>query len=270
MSDKASKALAVASRIIIRALGSRANNDAFCTLLVHRIFEKQQATSCFIAVLRNDSNIEAVGQYGFAQGLFDNVTMSIWKPSGVSDAIRTQLVQKIDSDEHYHQVYPDNNAPGLSGSGYIAIPFVGADNSVGAVGITFHSNLSEIDLYDEVIELIQLAAPFFTQLNGAGQTSSAGSPLDFDKLSGKNEVTLSKREEDIVLLMSKGQTNQEIGVAMHLSESSIRSASVGLFKNLGVHSRKDAVIAARHLGFLATLPIAKALTVAAPNILGTA
>lgn len=252
MSDSASNALAIASRIIIQTMGSRPSNDDFCATVVHRLFEEQDARSCFIAVLCNDSNIQVSGQYGFEKGLFQKVVMNIWKPSGISDAIRTREIQKVDSWEHYRELYPANKVAGLGGEGYIAIPFVGTDNSVGAIGITFHAPLSGILIHDQVIELIQLASPFFTQLNDAGQGKTVNKPINFDKLQGQPDLNVSEREERILRLMSEGHTNQEIGLSMHLSTSTIRSATVALFRTLGVHSRKDAVAAARHLGLLET------------------
>lgn len=238
------------SRIIIQAVGSRPSNDDFCSLVVHRLFEKQNARSCFIAVLGNDSNIQASGQYGFEKGLIENVVMNIWKPSGVADAIRTREIQFVNSWEHYRKLYPANKVPGLGGEGYIAIPFVGEDNTVGAIGITFHDHLSNVELQDEVIELIQLAAPFFTQIKGSPKSFRSGKKINFETLGSSTEVQLSEREETILSLMAQGKTNQEIGLEMHLSESTIRSASVGLFRTLGVHSRKDAVAAAKHLGLI--------------------
>ncbi len=251
----ASHALAEASRIVIQALGSRPTNDEFCSIVVHRLFEKQNARSCFIAVLGNDSNIQVSGQYGFEKGLFQNVVMNIWKPSGVSDAIRTREIQRVNSWEHYRELYPANKAQGLGGEGYIAIPFGGPDYcSVGAIGITFNDPLSDVELHDEVIDLIQLASPFFTQLNGSHK-GAAAKHIDFEKLNSTTEAQLSEREQNILQLMSKGKTNQEIGLELHLSESSIRSASVGIFRTLGVHSRKDAVAAATKLGLL-EIPVA--------------
>lgn len=264
MSETASNALAIASRIIIQALGSRPSNDDFCSIVVHRLFEKQNARSCFIAVLGNDSNIQVSGQYGFQTGLFQNVVMNIWKPSGVSDAIRTQQIQRVDSWEHYREIYPANKVPGLGGEGYIAIPFIGSDNSAAAIGITFHGALSEILIHDQVIELIQLASPFFTQLNNNPKGVATGKQIDFEKLNESAGLHLSDRERNILQLMSRGNSNQEIGLEMHLSESTIRAASVGIFRSLGVHSRKDAVAAATKRGLLEISEAVTQLTVSAP------
>jgi DNA-binding NarL/FixJ family response regulator len=134
-------------------------------------------------------------------------------------------------------------------------------SAVGAIGFAFQFKLSEIDISDELIDLIRLAAPFFVQARDL--QSPRISP---QTLSKQNEVTLTDREERILHLMSQGNTNQEIGLEMHLSESSIRSASVGIFRALGVHSRQDAVAAAKHLGLLAILPLAKVMSAVGPTL----
>lgn len=261
MSKQATTDLATASKTMIKALGAGLSSDDFCTLVVHQLLHEQQANSCFLATLGNDSNVEVFGKYGYEKGIFEKHTLSVWEPSGITAALRTGQVQKLDSEEAYNEAYPSNRYSGLPGNGYIAIPFMTSDNLVGAIGISFHLKLSEINLSAELIELIQLASPFFAYQNNGNSRRGSGKAISFDKTSDSGEVLLTEREELILELMANGRTNQEIGIEMHLSESSIRSASVGLFKTLGVHSRKDAVAAAKHLGLMASLPVAKVLSV---------
>lgn len=270
MSKQATTALATASKILLKALGAGLSSDDFCTIVVHQLLHEQQANTCFISTLGNDSNVEVFGKYGYEKGIFEKYTLSVWEPSGITAAMRTGQVQKLDSEEEYIEAYPNNRYSGLPGNGYIAIPFVTSDNLVGAIGISFHLKLSEINLSDELVELIQLASPFFAYQNNGNSRGGFSKSISFDKLSDTGEVRLTEREELILQLMAKGNTNQEIGLEMHLSESSIRSASVGLFKNLGVHSRKDAVAAAKHLGLLALVPIAKALPIGGTHWMGAA
>jgi len=236
---QATATLAAASRTLIKALGAAGTSDDFCTTIVHSLLQDQQANTCFIAILGNDANIEVTGKYGYEKGIFDNYVLSVWEPSGVTAAMRSGEIQRIDSGEDYNSLYPNNRYSGLPGNGYIAIPFVTSTKAVGAIGISFQLKLSEINLSDELIDLIRLAAPFFAKSRDLHIP-----PISLQTLAGQNAVTLTDREERILLLMSQGNTNQEIGLEMHLSESSIRSASVGIFRALGVHSRKDAVAAA--------------------------
>ena len=257
--------LAASSRILIKALGEAGTSDDFCTTLVHSLLQDQRANTCFLAILGNDSNIEVTGKYGYEKGIFEKHTLSVWEPSGITAAMRSGEIQRIDSEEDYNSLYPNNRYSGLPGNGYLAIPFVTSARAVGAIGISFQLKLSEIHISDELIDLIRLAAPFF-----ATSSDSNEPPISLQTLSGQNMIALTERQEHILQLMSQANTNQEIGVEMHLSESTIRSAAVVIFSALGVHSRKDAVAAARHLGLLATLPLAKILPEVGLHFLGAA
>jgi DNA-binding CsgD family transcriptional regulator len=265
MSEQSSP-LASAARTLIKALGSASSSSDFCKLVVHSVLSEQQANSCFIAILGNDSNIKAVGTYGYEYGIFEKASLSVWEPSGISSAIRTGEVQKYDSETEYKAAYDHNRFADLPGNGYLAIPFIASGQAVGGIGISFQRKLSEINLSDELIDLLQLAAQFFTQPNKADGTTPASKSISFETLSSEESVMLSEREELILRLMSEGKTNQEIGLDMHLSESTIRSASVGLFRKLAVHSRKDAVATAKHLGLLAILPLAKVMSAVGPTL----
>jgi DNA-binding CsgD family transcriptional regulator len=245
-----SATLASAARTLIKALGSATSSNDFCKLVVHSVLNEQQANSCFIAILGNDSNIKAVGTYGYEYGVFEKAALSVWDPSGISTAIRTGEVQKYDSEQEYKAAYDHNRFAALPGNGYLAIPFIASGQAVGGIGISFQLKLSEINLSDELIDLLQLAAQFFTHPNKANGSVPVSKSMSFEMLSSEESVNLTEREELILSLMAAGKTNQEIGVEMHLSASTIRSASVSLFRTLSVHSRKDAVAAAKHLGLL--------------------
>lgn len=236
--------------MLIKALGSASSSHDFCKLVVHSVLKDQQANSCFIAVLGNDSIVKAVGTYGYEHGIFEKTALSVWEPSGISSAIRTGEIQKYESNLEYHAAYDNNRFAGLPGNGYVAIPFISAGTAVGGIGISFQRKLSEIDLPADLLDLIQLAAQFFTHPNLAKGHGNVSNSISFERLASEESVSLSTREEAILRLMAVGQTNQEIGQSLHLSPSTIRSASVAMFRTLGVHSRKDAVAAARHLGLL--------------------
>lgn len=269
MSEQSSE-LASAARTLIKALGSATSSNDFCKLVVHSVLKEQQANSCFIAILGNDSNVKAVGTYGYEYGIFEKNPLSVWEPSGISSAIRTGEIHTYNSRVEYRAAYDHNRFASLPGNGYIAIPFISGGQAVGGIGISFERKLSEIKLSEDLLDLIQLAAQFFTHQNPAKGNINVGKSIAFDRLSSEEPLILTEREETILTLMAKGNTNQEIGRQMHLSESTIRSASVGIYRALGVHSRKDAVAASRHLGLLGSTAAIVALTQALPLILGAA
>ena len=268
MSHQSSAALIATSRTLIEALGSAGTSDDFCRLVVHTVLKDQQANSCFIAVLNNDSTIKAVGKYGYEYGVFEKNPLSVWEPSGISLAIRTGETQRFNSQEEYSAAYDNNRFADLPGNGYLAIPFVSGGQAIGGLGISFQLKLDELDLSEDVLDLIQLAAQFFTHAKTANNSTLKGIP--YERLRDSTDVHLTERETVILNWMSKGKTNEEIGREMHLSASTIRSACVDLFRTLGVHSRKDAVAASRHLGLLGSTTALVALATGLPLILGAA
>lgn len=61
---------------------------------------------------------------------------------------------------------------------------------------------------------------------------------------------LTPREREILVGMSGGATNQEIGNQLFISEKTVRNHVTKIFEKLGVHSRAQAIVLARdkHLG----------------------
>jgi LuxR family maltose regulon positive regulatory protein len=61
---------------------------------------------------------------------------------------------------------------------------------------------------------------------------------------------LSSRETEVLVLIAKGYTNQEIGQELHLSLYTIKSHARNIFGKLGVKNRTEAVAKARLIGIL--------------------
>ena len=61
---------------------------------------------------------------------------------------------------------------------------------------------------------------------------------------------LTQREREIVSLIVDGQTNREIGAALHLAEATIRWHNTQIFDKLGVKTRRQAVARAQELRLL--------------------
>ena len=58
---------------------------------------------------------------------------------------------------------------------------------------------------------------------------------------------LTQRELEVLQMLTKGRSNKEIGVALHVSEETVKSHLQTLFSKLGVRDRTEAVInAVRH------------------------
>ena len=61
---------------------------------------------------------------------------------------------------------------------------------------------------------------------------------------------LSKREREILQLISQGYTNREIGERLFLALNTIKGYNRNLFQKLGAKNRTEAVANARKLGML--------------------
>jgi len=62
-------------------------------------------------------------------------------------------------------------------------------------------------------------------------------------------ASLSKREREILVLMTEGLSNAEIGERLSISEKTVRNHVSGVFDKLGVWSRAQAIVFARDRGF---------------------
>ncbi|NLE82883.1 MAG: response regulator transcription factor [Rhodococcus sp.] len=94
-----------------------------------------------------------------------------------------------------------------------------------------------------------------TELLAAVRAAAAGesvlSPAVASKLMTrvrKPQTSLSPREIDVLRLVAAGSSNREIGKALFLSETTVKSHLVHIFGKLGVKSRTSAVARARELG----------------------
>ncbi len=59
------------------------------------------------------------------------------------------------------------------------------------------------------------------------------------------ERDLSKREQELLRLMSTGMTNKQIGAELYLSEKTVKNYLTGAFRKIGVRNRTEAALWAR-------------------------
>lgn len=59
---------------------------------------------------------------------------------------------------------------------------------------------------------------------------------------------LSKRERDILLLLTGGNTNAQIGWELNIAEKTVRNHISNLYAKLGIHSRAQAIVLAHEYG----------------------
>lgn len=71
----------------------------------------------------------------------------------------------------------------------------------------------------------------------------------FGSRSEVDEINLTKREKEILGLLSKGNNNEKIAKALGLAEQTIRNYVSTIYEKIDVHSRAEAVVWAVERGF---------------------
>lgn len=114
-----------------------------------------------------------------------------------------------------------------------------------------------------VRELMQLGASAYllkssssAQLVGAvraavydpkGENVIVGMPRSaLEHAEGAEEGSLSARELEVLLLMSRGLSNRDIASRLHLVETTVKRHLANIYEKLGVHSRSEATRKALH------------------------
>jgi DNA-binding NarL/FixJ family response regulator len=59
---------------------------------------------------------------------------------------------------------------------------------------------------------------------------------------------LTRREQQILGMMAKGHSNEQIGAELSLAKQTVRNYVASIYSKLGVHSRAAAVVWARERG----------------------
>jgi len=82
----------------------------------------------------------------------------------------------------------------------------------------------------------------------------AQTPSEAIRLARRPQLT--RRQGEVLGLVASGLTTSEIAKTLTLSEETVRNHVRGVLKELSVHSRTEAIAAARRLGLLSPTPLA--------------
>ena len=92
-----------------------------------------------------------------------------------------------------------------------------------------------------------LAIGFVAHRNISNRKLPVDQPFD-PELAGK--IGISKREYEVLMLMAQGLSNKEIGQALYISESTVKTHVSQLFVKLNARRRSQAIANARAQGVL--------------------
>jgi two-component system, NarL family, nitrate/nitrite response regulator NarL len=82
-----------------------------------------------------------------------------------------------------------------------------------------------------------------------GGESSEASPVTSESLA-KSSVHLTLRQIDVLVRLCEGQANKEISRELGMSENTVSSHVVAIFRALGAHSRTEVAFLARKKGLI--------------------
>jgi PAS domain S-box-containing protein len=71
----------------------------------------------------------------------------------------------------------------------------------------------------------------------------------------KSEPRLTSRQREILELVASGLSTAEVAKELTLSSETVRNHLRSVFRELGVHNRVEAIVAAQRLGLLAAPPL---------------
>jgi ATP/maltotriose-dependent transcriptional regulator MalT len=70
------------------------------------------------------------------------------------------------------------------------------------------------------------------------------------KVRDKGDTALSAREIDVLMLVARGASNQDVGEKLHVSTATVKSHLLQIYQKLGVSDRTAAVTTAIERGII--------------------
>ena len=189
-------------------------------------------------LLAEEANIEVVGEaVDGAEGVSQAVTLQ-------PDVILMDLVMpNVGGIEAMHRL----QEKGSSWRVLVLTSFAETDLVRGALEVGAVGYVLKDVLRSELVQAIQAAAQGQPYLHREAQqrliehvTAPAEPSARFD---------LTPREQDVLQLISQGQSNKEIAMALHITEGTVKGHVSSILDKLGVSDRTQAALVAVRNGF---------------------
>ena len=184
-----------------------------------------EARGCHIFIVDELAELRRVSSFGWGSKMLIN-SMPVWETHAFGDS--------VDSSEPSFHV--------LEKEAVLVVPASRAGQTIGLVVVVMEPNLSNPNLNSRFFETACKLLCLFIETKPV----SINNP-DFGK---GVEIKMDDRELEILRLMEKGKTNVQIGKELSLSPSTIRQATINIYRKLGVPGRQTAVAAAKDLGII--------------------
>lgn len=113
----------------------------------------------------------------------------------------------------------------------------------------FWVKLNAFDIYALLIAIVFLGTGLWL---GWRLQNKKAKPVSLFSANEKNikKLNISKREQEVLVLLGKGLSNQEIADQLYVSQSTIKTHTSRLFEKLDVKNRTQAILKAKELDIL--------------------
>ena len=206
--------------------------SAFVTAVLGRILPGERLRSWAIIEIDDSGGIHRGAEESSAQGLGARAVTWLWASGAASDALGDGAA--------YVESWPAEDVT----EGVACLPLVhgGMVRSLIAVWLTAEDN----DAIRREVSRLTLMGRLWTAAHDEGTgVAEGGAPPNSSVAEG-----LTARQSVILRAMARGLTNAQISKQINFSESTVRLESMCIYRYFGVHSRSEAVEAARSSGEL--------------------
>ena len=140
------------------------------------------------------------------------------------------------------------------------------DCLLSAETLTIQGRRCALIALQDITERRRSEAQLFQAIETVMQDTSWFSRTVIEKLANLRQPTqagtivtglgeLSRREREVLGLLSFGMTDAQIGARLSLAPSTVRNHVAALYRKIGVHSRSSAIVWARERGISDTMPL---------------
>lgn len=229
----------------LRALSDADNADSFCRSMALNVLQDFGVIATYVARLDSDNRISMIGSFGYSQQRVENTGRpSIWEDMSITETIRTGKISVYKTWSDYISRFPDKTHLASPGEAFVCLPLSYRGARSGGFGITFSQPLEGMGLSERLWDVFSAAGEVFLSKSWSEELIRNPVPLaEYGEDAPFAIGSLSEREREVLGLMAAGLTNQNIGVKLKFSESTIKQDTIKIFKVLGVKSREEATLA---------------------------
>lgn len=219
------------AQLAVSALARAGNPAVFCQILVHEVFLGTGARAAMVGEANNRGQVDIFGSYGYENARVLKEPLAIWDERAICKAIRENAQVAIRNQVHYKATFPTAESLGLPGEGYIAVPFGRERGRYCALGVAFDHELAAELEQSPAIGFISSLASLVLLRGPVGDV--------FSWESSETAGLLSKRQREIIQLVTNGDTNPEIAAKLHVSESLVKQELGRSMRLMGVKGRRE-------------------------------